>query len=51
MPNMGPCGKHPYLVPEVTEANPNAMASSAACCLFNATFYNSLHYISHNCRF
>lgn len=38
IPNMGPCGKHPYLVPEVTEANPNAIASSAACCLFNATF-------------
>jgi len=38
IPNMGPCGKHPNLVPEVTEANPNAIASSAACCLFNATF-------------
>lgn len=38
IPNMGPCGKHPNFVPEVTEANPNAMASSAACCLFNATF-------------
>lgn len=38
IPNIGPCGKHPYFVPDVTEANPNAIASSAACCLFNATF-------------
>lgn len=37
MPNIGPCGKHPYFVPDVTEAKPNAIASSAACCLFNAT--------------
>jgi len=43
IPNMGPCGKHPYLVPEVTEANPNAIASSAACCLFNATFKLSIY--------
>lgn len=48
IPNMGPCGKHPYLVPEVTDANPNAMASSAACCLFNATFKQN--YFFNNLR-
>lgn len=37
MPNIGPWGKHPYLVPDVAEAKPSAMASSAACWRFSAT--------------
>lgn len=37
-PKIGPGGKKGIRVPVATERNPRAMASSVACCRFNATY-------------
>ena len=43
---MGPGGRNGIRVPVATERKPNAMASSVACCLFNATYCMAITLIS-----